>query len=203
MNNMQRLEDAIKALRTAKDWTVSDFVVLDTETTGRETDSAVVQVGIIDCFGHELVNTLVNPLVPIPPGATSVHNITDSMVKGAPTFSDVYSELCSFLTDRTVLIYNADYDSQILQNACRRHNLHPFVWKSTPCVMLNYAQFAGVWNAYRNSYRWHKLTDAASQCGIAIDSAHDALADTRMTLELVRWMGARFDNVFNWVWGDE
>jgi hypothetical protein len=38
---------------------------------------------------------------------------------------------------------------------------------------------------YHRRYRWQSLGDACHQQGLAVDDAHDALADCRMTLALI------------------
>ncbi len=67
-----------------------DLVVMDTETTGVNTDSdRIVELGMQRWTPDEgLVKewrTLVNPLMPIPQGAIDKHHITDAMVQGCQT----------------------------------------------------------------------------------------------------------------------
>ena len=48
--------------------------------------------------GHVLLDTLIRPSNLIPPVATAIHQIADTMV--APTFPQVYDELMSSIQDR-------------------------------------------------------------------------------------------------------
>ena len=58
----------------------NDYVILDTETTGLGYSDKIVEIGVIDLDGNELVNTLVNPQMEIPMEASCIHYIWDSDV---------------------------------------------------------------------------------------------------------------------------
>ena len=89
--------------------------------------------------------------------------------------------------NRTVVIYNADYDVRIIKQTCGLHDVNLFDFNST-CLMLQYAKFWGVWDDYRGHYKWQKLTNAAKQQGIEINNAHRALGDCLMTLAVLNKM---------------
>jgi DNA polymerase III epsilon subunit-like protein len=57
-------------------------------------------------------DTLVNPLRPV--AATEIHGITDSDVKGAPTFRDISGDLVSALRDCVIASYNIYFDIRFL-----------------------------------------------------------------------------------------
>lgn len=61
------------------------FIIFDLETTGFRPDDRVIEIGF-QIYGPEGMmkewRALINPLMPIPPGATAVHGISDAMVKG-------------------------------------------------------------------------------------------------------------------------
>jgi hypothetical protein len=67
----------------------SGFLILDTETTGIGQWDRIVEIALIDDQGMVLMNTLVNPEIPIPKEASAIHGITDEMVSAAPTFSEI------------------------------------------------------------------------------------------------------------------
>lgn len=99
-------------------------VVLDTETT--DLHGAICEIAVIDaCTGKTLLDTLVNPGVPIQPDAYAVHGITDSEVTapGVPDWPTVYKRLLRVTKDRIVLAYNADYDRGVIAADCHRHGL--------------------------------------------------------------------------------
>lgn len=99
-------------------------VILDTETT--DLHGAVCEIAVIDAAtGRTLLDTLVNPGVPIQPGARAVHGITDSEVTapGVPDWPTVYKRLLRVTKGRTVLAYNADYDRGVIVADCHRHGI--------------------------------------------------------------------------------
>lgn len=103
-------EDRVRAVHWARKQTERDnWVMLDTETTGLE-DAEVVEIAITNPQGAPLLNTLVKPTIPIPEEAIAIHGITDEIVKDAPNFCEVYPQIVGGLTDKEVLIYNADFD---------------------------------------------------------------------------------------------
>lgn len=99
-------------------------VILDTETT--DLHGAICEIAVIDaCTGKTLLDTLVNPGVPIQPGAFAVHGITDSEVSapGVPDWPTVYKRLLRVTKNRIVLAYNADYDRGVITADSHRHGI--------------------------------------------------------------------------------
>lgn len=90
-----------------------DFVYLDTETTGLGSDVRIVDLAIVDDAGETLIDTLVDPLVPIPAGATAIHGIYDEDVVGMPTLDDLMPQVHDAIRGRSVVIYNSSYDQRL------------------------------------------------------------------------------------------
>lgn len=174
-------------------------VIWDTETTGLEEDARLVSIGIIDLKGNTLVDTLINPLIPIPPEATEIHGVTDAMVKDAPTFPEVYPQIRAALLNEIWVVYNLDFDEKRLWWECHRHallfpgsatmqgqSMEAWDWAAAFCAMKRYAAFWGDWNRHYENYRWQKLEVAARQQRLPPRRAHHALADALRTLDLIR-----------------
>lgn len=96
-------------------WSYRTVTVVDTETTGIEPDSKIVEVGILRMrFGKivERWSSLVNPGIPIPVEATAVHGITNADVANAPTMEQLLPEVNRRINDGVALIgyniYHAD-----------------------------------------------------------------------------------------------
>ncbi len=142
-------------------------VVLDTETTGLHDSARIVQIAVLGVGGEVLLDSLVNPGVPIPAEATRIHGITDGMVKTAPSFSDLLVPLTTALHNRKVVIYNRDFDKRRLAIELHHHyrtryvnlekprhgrrRIHPAAraWLAAQtwedCAMVAYAEWCGDW----------------------------------------------------------
>lgn len=186
MSTTQRhLQARQKVIEWARSLLQQQFVVIDLETTGMK-NAEIVQIGIIDKDENVLMQTLVKPTSPIPPDVTRIHGITDTMVKDAPGFPQVYVALSTHLAGRIAVAYNSAFDEGILKGVCKRHGLpltRPLRWE---CAMKQYANFWGMWDSGRQSYKWQSLSAACSQQQIAIENAHSAVGDCLMTLKLIR-----------------
>ena len=167
-----------------------EFVIFDTETTGIGYDDELVQVGAIDQTGTVLLDTLVKPTRRITPEATAVHSLTADHVASAPAFPDIYPRLASVLKGRQVVAYNADFDSRLLQQACRQYDLPVIATQGWQCAMRRYAQYHGQWNPSRQSFTWLSLAAACAKERIPVTDAHSAVGDCLLTLRLIQRMAA-------------
>ncbi|MGI9278724.1 MAG: 3'-5' exonuclease [Endozoicomonas sp.] len=161
-----------------------------------------MEISIIDSTGRPLLDTLIKPVYPIPQDAMAIHGITNEMVKDAPTWPEVHEEFCQLIEDRTLLIYNLDYDLKILRQTIsfhdfnNRNSIHKLpdfleICRSIKscCVMKLFAAFYGQWDDYREDWKWKKLTTAANFMNVEIEGkAHRALADCKITLGVLQAM---------------
>ncbi len=184
MSKLSRIE----AIRNAQEFLQKDPLYLDTETTGLSPNDNILEIAIIDEQGNSLVDTLVKPIGRISPEALSVHGINENMLKGAPTWSQVWPQVEAVLTGRWVGIYNADFDLRMMAQSHKRNWMQ---WSQPPamepfCIMKLYAKFRGHWNAQRGEYRWHSLDTAGQHCGIPLLNSHRARDDSLLTREILR-----------------
>lgn len=159
------------------------FLFLDTETTGLF-DAEMVECAIVDGDGKTILDTLVNPGRPIPPGATRIHGITDDMVKWAPRADGVRDFVTELVAGHTVIIYNAAYDTMFfpgLRNSAEQ----------VLCCMERYAPIYGKWDDYHQSFQWAKLGVAAAACNHVADGPlHRARADALACRTVWQWLEA-------------
>lgn len=167
-----------------------DCLTLDTETTGLGDDAEICEITILDVTGAPILDTLVRPTRPIPVEATAIHKITDAMVASAPSWPEVAERYAAAVAGRTVVAYNVAFDARLLRQTYQIHGLTAPVL-TTACAMLMYAEWHGEYDRSRDRWRWLKLIEAATDCGVAEDGAHRALADARMTLGVLRYLQRR------------
>lgn len=163
-------------------------VYLDTETTGLGQKDEVCEISIIDHDGSVLLDTLVRPTFPIHPSVSAIHGITNDMVSTAPSFPEVLPKLQGVLKNRTLVIYNMDYDLRMLAQSAAAHGvLFSHSSFMSFCAMKLYAAHWGEWSDYRHDYKWQRLGDAMRQQGILFEGTlHRALADTQVTRLLMQ-----------------
>jgi DNA polymerase-3 subunit epsilon len=155
-----------------------DTLILDTETTGLGGLAEIVQVAAINVRGEVLLNRLVRPQGPISPDASRIHGITLKHLEDAPPFGHVCVELRELLRNKTVLIYNAAYDTRLLRQSAAAVRLKADAFLppcSFDCVMEQYSAWCGDWNEYHGNYKWQRLPGGD----------HSALGDCQATRKVL------------------
>lgn len=174
-----------QAIQTARQVLNVKPVYLDTETTGLERSDEIVEIAIVDAEGQVLRDTFVKPSRSIPADATRIHNITDEMVLGAPTWPILWSQIRPLLVGKVIVAYNAEFDMRMMQQSHERYRL-PWRDKLQPYDLLKlYAQFRGEWDPVRRAWKFHSLDQAGKYAGISLPNAHRSLADTLLARELL------------------
>lgn len=155
-----------------------DGVILDCETT--DLYGVMVELAIIDMAGTVLFHERFNPLMPIEPDAQRIHGIADADVAACLPFEKYLPSIRQVLKDKTVYVYNANFDRHILANELRRIPDAPraIPGREWQCVMQNYAQYVGEWSYERDDYKWQKLPGGD----------HTAVGDCLATLAVLKTM---------------
>jgi DNA polymerase-3 subunit epsilon len=179
-----------EAVQIARQWVARKPVYIDTETTGTGPNDVIVEIAVIDHDGSVLVDALVKPVGTISADAMAVHGISNEMVKAAPRWETVWSQVEAALTGRAVGIYNADFDLRMMKQSHQKNWLRWYDPEGAEffCIMKLYAQFYGQWNQRRGSYRWQSLDTAGRQCQIALPNSHRAKDDTLLTRAVLEHM---------------
>jgi len=95
------------------------LIFLDLETTGLQADDKVCSIGLVILNNDdvEIKYDLVNEGKKIPPKASSIHHITNEMLKNKPTLKESQSykflELCN-KKDTTIVAHNVGFDLEKL-----------------------------------------------------------------------------------------
>ncbi|MGL4711487.1 MAG: 3'-5' exonuclease, partial [Shewanella sp.] len=167
-------------------WLDNDALILDTETTGLEWGSEIVEICIIEArTGKVLLDTLVYSLLSIPQETIDIHGITNEMVEDSPMFFEIAEAITSILNGRTVIAYNAAFDKKMLNSSAAKFGGIINLECDLQCAQLAYAKFKGDWNHGFGEFKWHSLVNAAKQQGITLEgTAHRALYDCQLTREL-------------------
>jgi DNA polymerase-3 subunit epsilon len=156
-----------------------DWLILDTETTGLGGYAEACEISLINHAGRPVLSTLVKPIHPIPDDAIAIHGITNEMVETAPTFPEIYPLLVRAIANKTIVIYNKDFDRRILTTCCQLSQLDN-LWNDSTlvCAMKWYSQWYGEWNGRHGNYRWQRLPGGD----------HTALGDCRATHKVIQRM---------------
>jgi len=105
------------------------MVILDTETTGLR--GYCCEIAVFD--GEQfLLNTLVNPLAPVEPRAREIHQISDAELSAAPVFADICPDLDKILSERRVIVYDAEFDSAVINRELERLGQSPLLYWCHP-----------------------------------------------------------------------
>ena len=153
----------------------------DIESTGvvpqrdRIVEIAVMKI-MPDGTGRTTVRRL-NPGMPIPPGATAIHGITDADVADCPHFGDIAEKLFHYLDDCDLAGYNIQgFDVPLLENEFKRAGLD---------FDISRRRILDVYNIFCKLYPRTLTAAYKFFCGKDLEGAHGAAADTAATLEVL------------------
>ena len=164
------------------------LVVLDLETTGVwiEKDK-IIEIGMVKTFPDGRVENYlkrINPQIPIPQVVTELTGISDADVAQSPLFKSVAQEVLAFIEGADLGGFNIEgFDLPILARELQEIGI-TFVWSNRT-----------IYDA-QTIYRYHEKRDlsAAYQfyCQRKLEGAHNALADSEATLEILKQQLARY-----------
>ena len=106
---------------------------------------------------------------------------------GQPPFPTVYQALWEIMWEKNRVCWNTDFDVALLDSHSLRHRLPLIPRKRVVCAMRLLSPLAGKWDVGRSAYRKAKLAEMAQAMGAAFPDAHDAAADVKMTIAVMRW----------------
>lgn len=173
--------------------TALDVVSFDIETTGldpkraRCIEIAAVRIQLGEVIQSETFSSMVNPDVPIPSSATSIHGITDQDVADAPEFRTAIQQFAKWAGPSVFVGYGSDFDLAVLQ---MEHQRLKMLW--TPSRTLDLFPLIPLLKLRLGNYG---LETVAEKLGIDTSNRHRALADAKMTAEVFIALAPHFKKV--------
>jgi DNA polymerase III epsilon subunit-like protein len=165
------------------------MIVLDFETTGLQPGYRPVEIAWLEFDSlykvSQSVTSLIDPQIPIEPGAQKVHGISSEMLAGMPTLEEfLQGEHADKFADEHVLVvaHNAAFDLPMFA---------PFCKKATSLCTMRLAQ------ALYPTAENHKLQTLASMFAVEVEPTHRAMADVGACFELLRTIAKKEDKLID------
>lgn len=174
------------------------MIIGDTETTGLlkpEANELINQPHIIEIYLVKLeldgedfrlideFESYVKPPIPIDPIITKITGITDDHVAGAPTFAQLYQQLCEFFRgEDTFIAHNCAFDIGMLYVELARMEkqaMFPWPWKQICTVEESMA----IENKRLKLKRLHEIATGSEH-----QDQHRARGDVEALATCVMWL---------------
>lgn len=147
-------------------------IYFDTETTGVKFDrDKIIELAAYDPVLDKTFCEFINPGISIPKEATAVHNITDDMVKEAPSFKVIAEKFLEFCQGDVVLVaHNGDsFDIPFMDYEFKQAGLELPKFPSVDTLKWS--------RKYRPDLPKHSLQFLREAFNIPANNAHRALDD--------------------------
>jgi len=159
----------------------SMYTVVDIETTGNGIQgNRITEIALFNLDGDQITDSfssLVNPGCEIPAFITGLTGITTAMVRHAPRFEELASQIAEFSEGRIFVAHSVNFDYPIVRDEFSRCGL-AFQRKKLCTVRLSRKVFPGL-----RSYSLGKL---CSSLEIPLSDRHRAGGDARATALLLQ-----------------
>ncbi len=167
------------------------IVIFDVESTGLDVaQDRIIEIGMLKISPNgtsiELVKRI-NPTIPISKESSEITGITDEDVKNEPTFKELANEIANFIGDADLVGYNSNkFDIPMLAEEFLRVDIHFDISKR---------KFIDVQNIFHKKEQ--RTLEAAYQfyCNKTLDNAHEAMADTKATYEVLLAQLEKYDDL--------
>jgi|GEM_PF-4462567 len=162
----------------------SDFLTLDSETTGVKKTDQLTEIAVVSRNETVVLHSFIKPTNWASYGgseAESVSGLTADVLRDAPSFADVWPQLHPLLYGGSpVVAYNSAFDGPMIRRSTRAVGIQapPLVMV---CAMKLFSAFVGSDDNF-------KLVEAVRIAGIDLIDAHTARGDALATARLVNWM---------------
>lgn len=167
-----------------------DLVFLDVETTGLNViRDRIIQIGLIKLHKNGQpaaeMSLFINPGIPISEEAMAVHGITPKELANKPTFVQVAQKIWDFIGTADLAGYNSNrFDVPMLLEEFARVGMD-FDLSKRRLIDVQRIFYKMEPRTLKAAYRLY--------CGKELEDAHDALADTRATVEVFKGQLDRYE----------
>ena len=164
---------------------------LDIETTGvNKQNDRVIDICIIKIFPdgrEEILDSLINPEIPIPSEATEINGIKDIDVQGKPTFKEFAPKIINFIDNCDLCGFNIiGFDLHLLESEFKR-------------VGINYSnegrKVIDVLRIYHKLEPRDLISAHLKYCGKVLENAHRAKVDVRATINVLESQLEKHDDI--------
>lgn len=165
----------------------------DLETTGTNiATDRIVEISILKLFpdGSKQSNTwLVNPTIPIPKEAESVHGISNERVANAPTFKDIAFQVNEMLSDSDLAGFNSNrFDIPLLAEEMLRVGVD-FDMSNVTTIDVQTIFHKKEQRTLSAAYKFY--------CDADLENAHSAMADTQATYQILKAQIEKYPDLQN------
>lgn len=158
----------------------TEYVVIDTETTGVFKKDRIVEIALVLVKSgsvKETWSTLVNPMRDI--SNSNIHGITASMVSAAPVFSEIANDVARFTNGRILVGHNVRFDARMLKQEFDRMD-------SEVDLGGNFCTMSAARS--RNGFPNSSLAEVCKELNIQNERIHSALGDATSTAHIFKYL---------------
>jgi DNA polymerase-3 subunit epsilon len=165
--------------------------VFDLETTGLDiSKDRIVQIAIIKINpsgNKEELNLLINPEIIISDENAAIHGISNEMVKDAPTFKEAAPQIMELIGDADLAGYNSNkFDIPVLAEEFLRADVE---------IDMHKVYAVDVQNIFHQKEQRNLSAALRFYCDTELVNAHNAEADVRATLNVLKAQLDRYDDL--------
>jgi DNA polymerase III subunit epsilon len=170
---------------------IKPLVIFDLETTGLNiTQDRIVELAMIKVNvdgSEEILNQRINPEMPIPIETSMIHGIYDKDVVGMPTFKTFAETVVNFIGDADLAGFNSNkFDIPVLSEELLRVGNE---------FDMSARHFVDVQNIFHKMEQRTLAAASIFYCNTEIENAHNALADTQATWNVLKAQVERYDSI--------
>lgn len=173
------VDDEKSIVYGASDETIdSPFVVFDIETTGlNNKTNGVTEIGAVKVENGIITDkwsTFVDPERDIPENIQALTGISNDMVKGAETISQILPKFKEFCRGCVLVAHNADFDMGFMKQKAKESGMD-FSFPYLDTMMLARCMFPSLHN--------YKLDTLTNHLNVILENHHRAVDDAKATAE--------------------